>query len=231
MPLQIEILSKAEVEAIWKNRARAENFADYLNFINLRDIGDSFRLTVEKGEKNADSARSIRHNFAEAAKERIKMQRGPDGKMLLVDNKPQPVIVDGKPVLDPVILRWKVDSTEEKRKDKTGKETTVNVINKLTALLIASTDVKPRGPRVETEIVALNPTPEQMTAKAALLPDGRTAKLTKSGTWRAPKLVANTGPDALTADGAPMISAKQEGSGGVSTNGTTSEKAPAEANA
>ncbi len=149
MTLQVEILSKAEIEQVWKTRARAENFAEYVAFLSPLDIGASFRVSVGKG---TDSAAVIRHNFNEAAKERVKAQRDPEGKILLKDGKIVPITVEGKPVLDPIILRWKTDSHEEKRttKAKDGKpatETAVKVIDKMTALLAATDSVKKRGPR------------------------------------------------------------------------------------
>lgn len=222
MPLQIEILSKAEVEAVWKNRARAENFADYLNFINARDIGDSFRLTVDKGDKNADSARSIRHNFEEAAKERVKATRDKDGRILVTDGRITPVLVDDKPVPDAVLLRWKTDSHIEQRKQKKdGKEsvTDVKVIDKLTALLIATTDVKPRGPRPEMETVTVpNATAEQVAAKTLTLTDGRVAKLRKDGAWHAPKIT-------VVAASTSANGSSQNGTADVSASGTTAETA------
>ena len=125
LALQIELLSKAEIDEIWKARGRAENFAEYLNFMNAREVGDSFRIPVEKGENNAAAAREIRRNFNEAAKERTR---------------------DGKPA--PVVLRWKVDSSNLKRtvkKDGKTVDEEYTVINKLTALLVSTEDIKHRA--------------------------------------------------------------------------------------
>ncbi len=123
--LEVELLSKAEIEEIWRSArtaARAENFAEYLAFMNQRQIGDSFRLSPEKGANNASSAREIKHNFTEAAKERT---------------------ANGAPA--PVVLRWKTVSHVENHLDKkTGQTTETVVIDKLTALLVSTDSIKPR---------------------------------------------------------------------------------------
>lgn len=137
LALQIELLSKAETDAIWKARGRAENFAEYLTFINAREIGDSFRIPVAKGENNAAAAREIRHNFTEAAKERTR---------------------DGNAA--PVLLKWKTDKHTEQRVLKKGEPAVdVEVIDKITALLIATDSVKKRAPRAKKEETATPETP------------------------------------------------------------------------
>lgn len=197
MPLEIEILSKAEVDAIWKSRAlqaRAENFAEYVAFMNARGVGDSFRLKVEKGDKNADSARSLRHNFTEAAKERSD--------------------TNGLPA--PVMLRWKSDTHDEKRKrtvDGKPTEVEIKVIDRLTALVIASGgEVKHRTLTTEV-VVPTNPPAGAVTGATMLLADGRTATLAKSGKWRAPKVSVTSAP----------VSAQNGVTNGVSASGNSVE--------
>lgn len=134
LALQIELLSKAEIDTIWAAKraaARAENFADYLNFINAREVGDSFRVPVEKGDNNAANAREIRHNFNEAAKERT---RGGTAA--------------------PVVLRWKIDKHMQKRtykKDGKTVEDEIEVIDRVTALVVSTDAIKKRGPRAKKD--------------------------------------------------------------------------------
>lgn len=127
LALQIELLSRAEIDQIWKARGRAENFADYLNFINAREIGDGFRIPVEKGDNNAAAAKEIRHNFTEAAKERTR---------------------NGTPA--PVLLKWSTEKHNAKKtvkKDGKTVEEEFVVIDKVAAVLVATDSVKKRGPR------------------------------------------------------------------------------------
>lgn len=129
MPIQlkIELLSQAEIDAIWKaaRAARAENFAEYLGFMNAREIGDGFRIPVQKGDGNAAAAKEIRHNFSEAAKERTR---------------------NGQPA--PVLLKWKVEKHTEKVTTDKGRTTTdVEVIDHVSAVVVATDSIKKRGPR------------------------------------------------------------------------------------
>lgn len=211
MPFTVEILSQAELEVIWKMRARAADFDKYLQLVNALDIGDGFRIQPESDEH----AKVVRHNFSEAAKERVKPLRDKDNKIVGHKVKAQPMLRDGQPIPEPVIIRWKTVTKDVTTKNKqTGVETTATVIVALEALLIATTEVKPRGPRPETETVAVpNATAEQITAKKLTLSDGRVAKLHKDGTWHAQKIAVVTA---------------QESANGVSSNGNAPAETPAE---
>lgn len=171
LALDIEVLSEAEAADIWKRASRrAENYAEYLAFMNARKVGETFRTKVPHGNKNAEHAKEIRYNFNEAASERT---------------------VDGKPA--PVVLRWKTTTrTEQKTVQENGKsgKVEVKVIDLVTALVVDPTTIKARAKRPPTEVVdlaALGVTPAA-DAKTVALPDGRAAKRTKAGKWRAPKV-------------------------------------------
>jgi hypothetical protein len=218
VPFTVEILSKSELEAIWKNKVRAEDFENYANLIGSLDVGDGFRVKPE----NEAHAKVIRTNFAEAAKERVKPMRDAAGVIIGHKVKGTPLLVDGAPVPEPVVVKWKTVAHDVVRKAKDGTETTSTIIDRLEALLTATTDVKPRAPRPETEQVAMVATPLQIAAKSVVLADGRTAKMRKDGSWHAPKLaIVAAAPEAPTTNGA-------NGSADVSASGTPAAETGAE---
>lgn len=194
LSLEITMLSTAEAASIWKRQTkRAPNYARYLAFVNTHDVGASWNTKVPAGDKNADYAKEIRHNFNEAAKERTRTVGEGDA---------------ATQVSAPVLIRWKQNTHKENREvvnDKGKKGTVeVEVIDSLDALIVASESVQTRGPRTVTEEVTVtNPPADAKAGKTVTLADGRTATLSKAGKWRAPVVAATPAPAPATPNGTP----------------------------
>lgn len=162
-PFEVEILSKQEADSIWKARGRrADDFQEYVDFLNQLSIGDSFRVRIPKGtpiEKNEEEAKKLKYNFNEAAKERTRAYKlTADPATLPAEELVVPLDQwnkgdDGNWYAhgpEPVVLRWKVDSHIEKqtvKKDGKSAQIDVKVIDVMTLLVVNTEAVRKRGPR------------------------------------------------------------------------------------
>ena len=208
MAFAVEILSKAEVEEIWRSKVRDENFAQYVDYLNRLDIGAGLRIPVEKGENNAKNAAQVRSTFNDAAKERV--------AGMVVDNVFVPTLdAEGKKQPAPVTLRWKTEAHDLVKKAKDGTETTTKIIDKIQFRIDNSEPVSnvEKVKRAPTEVV--HPVNPPADVKAVTLPDGRIAKLSKSGAWRAEKLP----PPTVAVGEAPTI----ETTNGVANDGIVAD--------
>jgi len=203
LSLEITMLTADEASAIWKRQTkRAPNYARYLAFMNTHDVGASWNTKVPAGDKNADYAKEIRHNFNEAAKERTRTVGEGDA---------------ATQVPAPVLIRWKSNTHKEQRQVQDGKKTAtieVEVIDSLDALIIATEAVAHRGPRAVTEeVTVVSPPADAKAGTKVTLADGRTAVLSKAGKWRAPKVVTPATPLTGAAEGATNGVAETAGVG------------------
>lgn len=192
--IEIEELTAEQAAEIWQEqKKRPANYPSFVMFLQSKEIDDAFNVKVQPGDKNDEHARSIRKWFGEAAKERKHFET-----------------VNGKTVETsaPVALRWKEESHKEKRtvtKDGKKGEVEVKIIDRLHGKLVPADSIR-RGRGASGDSEQVDDIVARMTyaagSKTLELPDGRKAKLTRSGHWRAPKQPTTASTDTTSTNGA-----------------------------
>ena len=205
LTIEIEELTPEQAAEIFEQqKARPANFANIVVYLRAKAIGQAFDVKVNPDpQQNEAHAKDIRKWFGVAARERT-MFVGKGNET--------------REIPAPVSIKWREQSHKEKIKvkDANGRmgETEVTIIDRLHGKVVDASNAGRRGASTDDseqvdDIVA------KMTyaagSKTLELPDGRKAKLTRSGHWRAPKPAQTpptTGDDSSNGTAASTDNAK-----------------------
>lgn len=131
--LEYELLTEAEVTALFKPQIDAAKLAPAVAWLNRFDMGDGVAIPIKHGTE-MPSARELKRTLNMAAKFHQAGVKDKDGARVLHANP------DGTPKLEPVVLKWKTTTHIEKQ-EKNGKTADVTIIDRL-SLVLAETKVK-----------------------------------------------------------------------------------------
>jgi hypothetical protein len=169
-------VTEEEAAEIFKPQSRrAPNFAAYQMLINAQEIGARKHVDIPKDHENPEqAARDLRYNLNEAAKERMvwktatltddeKAQLEANRRIDRFEREDGTVVTKMKDgwkteVKEPVVLRWKIDTREEKQnveeeveengqKVKKTVEKTVKIPTRMHYVSVATTAIVHRARR------------------------------------------------------------------------------------